>query len=352
MNTATSLMLAGLCLFVASPTCDRKLHDYHSPSESNENDRSFRMAFYNTENLFDIYDDPLTEDDEFTPGGDLHWTAKRYKDKMNKVYKVIVALGGWEPPEIVGLCEVENRQVLDDLVTGTPLAKYDYRILHQNSDDLRGIDVALLYRGDRVRLLQSRYYSLTRKGIITREILHAKVLVSEDTFHVFVNHWPSRSGGELETEKNRIEAARLLRSAVDSLFRVDSRSRIVIMGDFNDTPSDLSMSEVLQALTVFPPAVSPDSRLFNLSAGGDFRNRGTIKYGGQWSVFDQIIVSGAWFDKEGNLNAGVESFSILDKNFLLISDEDYGGLKPFRTYSGYSYQGGFSDHLPVYIDLY
>lgn len=322
----------------------------NSPQKSADApDRKYRIVFYNTENLFDINNDSLTNDDAFTPGGDMHWTRTRYKIKLNNLSKVIVAAGGWQPVDIIGLCEVENAAVLKELTFNTPVSKFNYRIVHQDSDDTRGIDVALLYNPETVKYVNSGFYSLSEQGILTRDILYFKALLNTDTCHFFVNHWPSRSAGQLETEPSRIAAAKLLRSLADSILIRNQDARIVIMGDFNDEPKDISLSQTLGAHTGYKEAVTGE--LYNLSSFTPGNKRGTIKYQGQWSVFDQICVSGTLLIQLNGLKTSANKFRIYDEDFLLTEDEQYTGRMPFRTYYGYRYQGGFSDHLPVYLDL-
>ncbi len=310
---------------------------------------SFRVMFLNAENFFDTRNDSLTADEEFTPEGRMHWTFQRYLDKQNKVYKTIIAAGGWQPPDVIGMCEVENKGVLLDLLKHTPLSKYPYRIIHANSPDRRGIDVTLLYNSATVRVLAYRYLRVLKKGLQTRDILYCRTLLAGDTVHFFVNHWPSRAAGQLETDPDRRAAAITLRIATDSLIARDRKARILIMGDFNDEPHDHSLVHHLQCSTDLR---SPKAgMLYNLSrapAKGDFS--GTIKFKGEWSIFDQIIVSGGMLAKKG-IHVLPDGYRILGAPFLLYPDKQYNGMKPNRTYNGIKYTGGFSDHLPVYIDL-
>ncbi len=312
--------------------------------------RTYRVLFYNVENLFDTFDDTLTSDEDFTPSGRMHWTYKRYETKLNNTYKVLVAAGAWQPPDIIGLCEVENRRTLDDLINITPFSKYAYRIVHENSADRRGIDVALLYNPQTVCFLSSECYRIKKRGLLTRDILYCKVKLGGDTCHVLVNHWPSRSEGQLETEPDRLAAAGLLKYVSDSLFKRATHARIIIMGDFNDDPLDESLAGTLKATgevkNTFP------ARLYNLTQvppSGPVR--GTLKYQGEWNTFDQIIVSGSLLTRGKGLKVSEDGYHVFNASFLLVPDKKYEGFKPFRTYNGYLYQGGFSDHLPVYIDL-
>lgn len=311
---------------------------------------NYRIVFYNTENFFDTRNDSLTADDEFTPAGSRHWNYSKYKSKVNNLYKTFIALGNWNPPDVIGVCEVENKQVLTDLVNNTPLSKFNYRIIHANSPDKRGIDVAILYNGDRVHVLQSRYFGIGKTGLFTRDILYCSARMGNDTCHFFVNHWPSRSGGQLETEPDRMAAASRLRSILDSLFQDIGREKIVIMGDLNDEPWDMSLTQRLLAKT--------DSRniqsdyLYNLSRAPESgKLKGTVKFRGEWTLFDQVIVSGSLLKSTNGLYVQPGDYHIFGESFLLVPDEQYNGFKPYRTYNGYQYQGGFSDHLPVYLDM-
>ena len=307
-----------------------------------------KIVFYNVENLFDTIDDPSTTDEDFTPAGNYHWTYKRYNEKLDNLSKVIIAIGGWNPPDIIGLCEVENSKVLLDLTCQTPLARFNYKFIHEDSPDRRGIDVALLYRSESARLLRSRY--LTVDTVITRDILYARFLMGRDTCHIFVNHWPSRSSGQLETDKGRFAAARLLKAVTDSILAKNVYSRIVIMGDFNDEPDDESIQSVLQAQT--PGLPIHMGRLYNLSViAFNGPAYGTLKYQGNWNVFDQVIVSGSLLSNQSGLTTNKNGYSVFDNPFLLEPDETYNGFKPRRTYTGYKYTGGFSDHLPVILEL-
>jgi len=310
----------------------------------------YRIVFYNAENFFDTRNDSLTDDDEFTPEGARHWNYPKYKSKVNNLYKTIIAIGNWSPPALIGLCEVENKQALSDLVSNSPLSKYNYRIIHSNSPDRRGIDVAILYDSERVIVLKSRYFEIGKKGLLTRDILYCKARLGKDTCHFLINHWPSRSGGQLETEPLRLAAASCLRTIVDSLFHDSGRAKIVIMGDFNDEPWDVSLSQNLKAKTDTRNAQS--DYLYNLSnAGENGKLRGTVKFRGEWTLFDQVIVSGSLLISGKGLHVEPEDYHIFGESFLLVPDEQYNGFKPYRTYNGYKYQGGFSDHLPVYIDI-
>lgn len=334
--------------------CSIGLSAQHVANVKRHSERTdFRIMFYNVENFFDWFDDPCTRDDEFMPAGQMHWTERRFRVKLNNMYKVIVAAGEWEPPEIVSFAEVENRYVLSQLVSETPLLKYHYEIVHHDSPDQRGIDVALIYRSDRMYKISDRIFRIDYADPDipgTRDILYCVFKINrKDTIHVFVNHWPSRSGGQLSSEKNRFYVAAVLKSKTDSLFRLNHKQKIVILGDFNDQPDNKSLKEILEAKLLED---TPESeQLYNLSSCPSKRTScGTHKYQGNWSILDQVIVSGDLLHQNG-IYLLPDAYKIFDPPFLLEPDDRYLGSKPYRTYSGYKYHGGFSDHLPVYIDI-
>lgn len=313
----------------------------------------FSFLFYNVENLFDIKNDSLTNDDEFTPEGERHWTNKRLNRKLLNTSKVILNASGWSAPAIVGLCEIENRYVLERLRKETPLKSIPYKIIHKESPDFRGIDVALLYNNEQFYPLQYEYYPLKNKaGEIrsSREILYVSGIIGGiDTVHIFVNHWPSRYSGIMETRELRNSAASLLREKVEELFKVNNNAKIVILGDFNDQPKDESMVKYLQAKVV--NNTLSNSELYNLSYEWLNADSGTLKYQSQWFVFDQIIVSGGLLNSNEGIFTKPEWAYISNLPYLIEHDEKYGGEKLFRTYTGYNYNGGFSDHLPIVLKI-
>lgn len=315
----------------------------------------YRILFYNVENLFDTKDDSLKNDAEFLPQGAKYWTWKKYQDKCAKIAKTIIAVGGWELPEIVGLCEIENRKTLNGILYSTPLKKANYRIIHQESPDHRGIDVALFYQPDRFFPIDTAFLELTynkSSQSTTREILYVKGAThTDDTLHLFVNHWPSRWGGQLESEYKRISAALLLRSKIDSIFQVNTKAKIIIMGDFNDYPDNKSLSETLKSKD--PGKEIINNELYNLATTLKKQNSiGSYKYKGIWGMLDQFIVSGALINPNGVLHTQASNMFIFAPDYLLENDNSYKGIRPYRTYVGYTYHGGFSDHLPVYLDLW
>ena len=309
--------------------------------------------FYNVENLFDTSDDPLTTDEEFTPNGDRHWTFRKLNTKLLNISKVILSSNGWNHPAIVALCEIENREVLEMLTKKTPLKSVAYKIIHKESPDHRGIDVAILYDANRFYPLSYKHFPLqSKKGVIekTREIMYVSGIVNGlDTLHFFVNHWPSRYSGLLETKANRNAAAMLLRQKVEELYKVCNSPKIVIVGDFNDHPEDESMVKFLKANKVGVKLL--DTELYNLSYNWGNEKQSTLKYKSQWSVFDQVVVSGTLLNSTDGMITKPENATIVRFPFLLEKDEKYGGVKPKRTFYGYTYKGGFSDHLPILLKL-
>jgi endonuclease/exonuclease/phosphatase family metal-dependent hydrolase len=325
-----------------------------SSSAQNGNSDEVNLLFYNVENLFDTADDPLTSDEDHTPKGELHWTTKRLKTKLLNVSKVILNASGWNVPDIVALAEVENRWVVEQLLKTTPLERIPYKIVHKESPDHRGLDVVLLYNEEHFYPLEYHYYPLiseTNEIEKTRELLYVSGILNEtDTLHIFVNHWPSRYSGLLESKPARLAAARLLKSKTDELFRKYHLPKIIIVGDFNDNPTDESVTDILQAKNTTSQIEKDD--LYNLSAGWLRGGTGTLKYQSKWDVFDQIIVSGTLLNNKYGLITSEKDANIIQLPFLFEEDKKLGDKKPFRTYSGYSYLGGFSDHLPVMLKLY
>ncbi len=308
---------------------------------------SARIAFYNVENFFDPFPDTTTHYNEFTPQGNRHWNKQRYQTKLQHIYKAIIALGQWRAPAIVGFAEIENRQVLIDLTQHTPLKAYHYKIIHYDSPDKRGIDVGLIYCPDYFRVLYSQAINVRPDENLndkTRDILYVKGVLFADTIHLFVNHWPSRYGGLLETVSKRNQTARILRYHIDSVISYQPNALILVMGDMNENPEDSGIKILLQA--------SENNGLIQLKPRTTFGlSSGSIKNKGHWATFDQFLVSNSFIKKRSGLMVVGKSFHIFDAAFLLEKDKKYMGLKPDRSFLGFKYHGGFSDHLPVFVDL-
>ena len=328
---------------------------------------SVRIAFWNMENFFDPFVDSTKSYNAFTEEGMQHWTKSRFYRKRNNMYKAILAMSENRPLGILGMCEVENEYVLSALFEQTPLKKHNYRWVHYEGPDKRGIDPAIVYSIDHFQLVESAvfpYYNPEDTAYHSRDILYAKFISVEipepvegptqtaDTIHVFVNHWPSRYSGELETVGSRACSAALLRAKVDSIVAAAPEGyqpKVIMMGDLNDCPTDPSVYDVLRARH---PSEMEDGCLVNLfgkNNGLDFE--GTLKHQTDWQIFDQIIVTPAVMDDSKGLHYQEGSARIFHADFMLEDDETYHGKKLFRTYIGPRYFGGFSDHLPVYIDL-
>lgn len=310
------------------------------------------VMFYNVENFFDTENDPLIADDEFLPQGERRWNTFRFNTKLNNIAKVISNTGNWEPPAVIGLCEVENRYVLERLVNQPSIRNWKYKIIHKNSPDERGIDVAALYRDDVFNPIEYKYFSpVPEEEPIpsTREILYVcGILVGLDTVHFFFNHWPSRYSGLMETRGSRQKAATRLLQEIQRIQTKHINPLIVIMGDFNDQPDDDSMTHFLKASLT--PGNDP-LHLYNLSYAWLNQGKGTLKYQSMWNIFDQIIVSGSVLLPKGKLYSTPEDATILGASFLFQKDERYAGQKLFRTYEGFRYVGGYSDHLPIILML-
>jgi endonuclease/exonuclease/phosphatase family metal-dependent hydrolase len=304
-----------------------------------------RIAFYNVENFFDTEYDSTKRFNGFTPEGDHHWTKSRYYQKKRNIYKILAALGRWQGITLIGLAEIENRKVLEDLVNTTPLKKFDYGIIHYESPDKRGIDLGVLYLKNRFIPLESKPFHLKdpqNRNFTTRDILYVKGIVQGDTVHVFYNHWPSRYGGMMNTVRLRMLAAKRLVGLVDSVKKENPDAKIMVLGDFNDNREDESIRYLMD---------NEHDVLRQLPYQSDFYNvSGTIKHHADWAVFDQVMVSdnllniSALHVKDGKMH-------IFDIDFLLINDNKDLGVKLNRTFIGFKYAGGFSDHLPVYVDL-
>ncbi|HOG20839.1 MAG TPA: endonuclease, partial [Salinivirgaceae bacterium] len=313
----------------------------------------YRLMCYNVENLFDTINNPNTADDEFTPRGSRAWNDYKLRKKISNIYKVIAAVGEGNPPDIIGFCEIENRSVIEMIITQTPLRYQGYEIIHQESQDRRGIDVGLIYRKDRFWPLEERFFAavLDDSGRVSRDILYTKGLIlNSDTLHIFVNHWPSKYGGAVATRPLRDSVALTLRRVTDSILDSNPKANIIITGDLNTDPDDEAIKHVLQAANYND---RKNSRLVNMTtAVYPSKYKGTHKYQGIWSCIDHWIVSQSLIDDSPNpTKTSAECVYIGDFDFLTEEDRTHQGKKPFRTYVGFSYNGGYSDHYPIYIDL-
>lgn len=311
----------------------------------------YRIVFYNVENLFDTRDDFRTSDQEFTPAGANYWTESRYKTKQSKIAETLRAAGGRELPLFIGLAEVENRLVVDDLIRQTALLPGKYGVVHQDSPDERGIDVAFLYRKALFKPLQSGFLKVTFPTDTTdktRDILYVSGLLGVDTLHFFVCHFPSMSGGEKKSEWKRICAAQVLRHKADSVRTIQPGAKIIIMGDFNGK-ADTDAQKMLGTKSSDQAKYISDS-LYNTGYYLLSEKYGSYRYRGVWQTLDHVIVSGSLLNARQGVRTG-NRLTVFSAPFLLEEDKKYSGNKPRPTYRGPIYIGGYSDHLPVYLDL-
>lgn len=314
----------------------------------------YRLMFYNVENLFDTINSPITSDDEFTPNGARAWTIFKLNKKISNIYKVIAAVGQGSPPDFIGFCEIENRSVIEMLLNNTPLRHHGYEIIHKDSRDRRGIDVALIYRKEKYWLLEEHYIAtkLDEEGTYSRDILYTKgLIINHDTLHIFVNHWPSKYGGVMHTRPLRNKVATALKTVTDSILNKNPEANIVIMGDLNTTPDDEPIKEILKASTFDKIG---QSKLINIiTAVVPTTYRGTHKTQGQWNCLDQFIVSSTLIDSTPRLTkTSKEAVYVGNFDFITASDKAGHGGIPFRTFNGYSYIGGYSDHYPIFMDIF
>lgn len=313
----------------------------------------FKVMSYNVENYFDCVDDSLTQDEEYLPTGIRAWNIEKYRTKQNHISKVIASVGGWEPPALVALCEIESEKCLADLTKSSPLKNLRYKYVHYESPDARGVDVALLYQPEMFKPFRSQPIRINfpNSDSKTRDILYvAGKIPTGDTLNVFVCHFPSRLGGELESEDRRDFVASTLRTKVDSVFSTDKDANIIIMGDFNDYPTNESIEKTLKANELKDSTSTTE--LYNLAYALHEKGIGSHKHEAEWGMLDQIIVSGNLLKSENKISTSQKDMHVFDADFLLQDDEKFLGKVPFRTYNGMKYQGGYADHLPVYVDLW
>ncbi|MCS6935824.1 MAG: endonuclease/exonuclease/phosphatase [Chitinophagales bacterium] len=314
------------------------------------------VAFYNLENLFDTLDDPLKNDDDFTPKGMYNYNTYIYQDKLEKLSDVLSQIGSDINPDgfaLAGLAEVENRKVLEDLTAQPKLKDRHLKIIHIDGPDERSVDCALLYNPKYFTVKHSKSLFVPlgtdhNKGHFTRDILWVTgILGGTDTLHVFVNHWPSRRGGEEASAPARAAAASVAKRVIDSLMQLDPYTKIVLMGDLNDDPTSPSVAKVLGA-TGKINEVGP-GQLYNPWWSYFEQGIGTLAYNDSWNLFDQIIVSYGLMPKKSN-GFFFQEARIFKRQFMLTTTGKFRGY-PKRTFSGNNYLGGYSDHLPTYCIL-
>lgn len=312
------------------------------------------VGFYNLENLFDTENDTTIWDEEFLPEGGKSWTIDRYNEKQANMAYVISQMGIDKAPQglsVLGVCEIENRKVLEDLVAQTSIADRGYEIVHIDSKDGRGIDVGLLYNPDHFEVSTYRVYDMPiyRDSVrkYTRDVLYVKGALDGDTMHFLVNHWPSRRGGASRTNPLRVRAAQVNKHVIDSIVAIDPAAKIIVMGDLNDNPTDDSVKGILRGKQ--SPKKVKDGDMYNPMMDYYRRGMGSNAYRDVWSLFDQMLFTPGFLDKQQDGYFYYKS-NIFNKKFLVQRRGRYKGY-PFRTYSGGTYQGGYSDHYPVYTLL-
>jgi len=291
-----------------------------------------RIAFYNVENLFDTINGP-NNDEEFLPKGKKEWNSERYNTKIDHINQIICGL---KTPMLMGLCEIENKDVIEDIIHNNKKLKH-YKPIHFNSLDARGIDVGLIYNTKKLTLLDKgliRFNLPEQDTPTSRDILWAKLSYKNEVFYTMVNHWPSRRGGTEKSAPKRIKAATKAKEFIDSLLSIDINTKVILMGDLNDYPSNRSVTKLQEIMT---SCITKESNQYG----------GTNSYRGQWNILDHIMISNGFQNMK--LRIKPESGKIYSPDYLIT---EYKGNKvPFRTYGGSKYLEGYSDHLPVYIEL-
>ncbi|GAB5564889.1 MAG: endonuclease [Winogradskyella sp.] len=308
--------------------------------------RIYTIAFYNIENLFDLENDPRTNDDDFLPTSHKRWTPKRYENKLRKIGSVISKIGEDdhdEAPVIVGLAEVENKTVLNDLVKSEHLIDEDYSYVHYDSADERGIDVALLYKSDVFEVTSSETFSVYLQDDdgqrdYTRDILLVEGRLNDENIAILVNHWSSRRDGEKVTEPKRIAAAKKVNSIIRNLKTKSENMKILVMGDFNDNPDNHSVE-----------LMEDESGLFNPFKTAWSKDKGSLNHDFEWNLFDQILFTTNIFDRNNSFLTYHDADVFDDRSLTQFRGKFKG--QPFRTYVGKKYKGGYSDHFPVFIEL-
>lgn len=306
--------------------------------------KKLSIVFYNLENFFDTYDDPNTFDEDYTPKGIMHWIKRRYFSKAAKIGKAIKKTGYKEtgkPPSLIGVAEVENRRVLNDLIHSRSLKKEKYDFVHYESADQRGMDVAMIYNKTDFELLESKVFPVelfNHKGekYRTRDILYCRGKLEKHPLHIFVNHWPSRREGDLESDQKRKLAAQILREQIDYIKYEEDNPYILVMGDFNALPGDANIKYVMQ------------NDFFNPAGSLSQKKSGTVYHHKKALMYDQMLFS--YNFKSPGSPLRFKYFSIYKPGFLTTWKGKFKNM-PFRTYIGLKYQNGYSDHFPVYSIL-
>ncbi|KGN86104.1 endonuclease/exonuclease/phosphatase family protein [Porphyromonas sp. COT-290 OH860] len=314
------------------------------------------VAFYNLENLFDTQDGP-NNDADFLPNGSNQWTPERYQMKLDNMAAAINQIAEDRAPDILGVCELENRQVLEDLIAHPTLAAHGYSIVHFDSPDRRGIDCALLYRGSVFKFTDARPHPVNISGepeIKTRDVLEVNGTILGEPVSILVAHWPSRAGGEQISLNRRMSAAKVMKRVTDSLTSIGADQKVILMGDFNDDPVSPSLTKGLMSKNQLDEIREGD--LFNVMAKLHRQGLGTLAYRDVWNLFDNIVVTSNLIGSDLSTLKLLEDKTtkaygrICNSSMLTQKTGQFKGY-PFRTFSYGQFQNGYSDHYPVYVYL-
>lgn len=336
-------MKASLLLLIA-------LVSFNINASAQKKGNTIELAFYNLENLFDTIDDPYKNDNEFLPDSKKVWNTEKYKKKINNMSKVINCMGD-NGPEFIGFCELENATVLEDLLQKSCLQSHNYKFVHFDSPDERSIDVAFAWKDKHLKFISAKAYIIKNPDYPqakTRDILLVSGQHKKDTLYFIINHFPSRLGDSTESAQKRMYVASINRKITDSIQTLNPAARIMIMGDFNDEPSDPSIKEIINANN--DSTTLTGTSLFNAMLSLQLSGQGSYNYKKQWDMLDQIILSRTFLDPKGSLYYVPGSATIFSPEWLKETNEKFKG-NPFRTYAGNNYLGGYSDHFGVYVRL-
>lgn len=299
--------------------------------------------WYNVENAFDYIDDSLTYDESFLPEGDYRWTSYKYYQKIKRIGRALLIASENKPIDFIGLCEIENAKVVDDIIYNSPLEGLHLKSVHCESPDRRGIDVALLYNPKTFEVLKNEFVRVVLPDTSrrTRDILYCKgIYRKKDTLSIFLNHWPSKYGGAVSSVTSRVAAKNCLVNSIRQF--VDKNDKVIIMGDFNETEVEPAVRSFFAEMKI------EGSPYYNLVSDLEHA-RGSYKYQGVWQFIDQVWLSEAMY--RAKTKCFIQNVEICKNKLLLESDNSFTGQKPFRTFSGFKYNGGYSDHLPTVITL-
>jgi len=350
MNQANRFVLTNLLLMILLLiSCNNNKQNNNQNTtkspESEENsskETCYTIAFYNIENLFDTENDPNKEDDEYTPSGKLKWTDERLQKKLKNTAKVISSINN--SPDIIGFAEIENTYILKELVKQEKIKQENYKIIHFEGNDSRGIDVALLYKEKSFTLLEANPIKVEGMNN-SRDILFVKgVTNNNDTLYIFVLHATSRRVGTEESENKRIKACKTVRNAINKITQENSSAKIIVMGDFNDEPNNKSLKTIDDYQNGSFEMVNLMEKML------DDRSIGTAKHKNDWLIFDQILVSNNLIENNMQGITKANGF-IFDEDWIMFENKKSKEISPNRTYVGNKYVGGYSDHLPVYVNF-